>query len=81
MSEPPPLKYLLSLLIVQARMVSGAAIATAERISIENNEFINEMKQEISLIYDLMSFFFFLLNFLLKFIRVIWRYFAYFDVH
>ena len=61
-------------------MVSGTAIATAERISIENNEFINEIKHGISRIYDLMSFFF-LLNFLLKFIRVIWRYFAYFDVH
>ena len=60
-------------------MVPGTASATAERISIENHEFINEMKHGISRIYDLMSFF--LLNFLLKFIRVIWRYFAYFDVH
>ena len=59
-------------------MVSGTAIATAEIISIENNEFINEIKHGISRIYDFMSF---LLNFLLKFIRVIWRYFAYFDVH
>ena len=55
-------------------MVSGTAIAAAERILIENHEFINEMKHGISRIYDWMSFFF--LKFLLKFIRVIWRYFA-----
>ena len=52
-------------------MVSGTAIETAERISIRNNEFIIEMKYGISRIYDLAP------NFLL-FIRVIWRYFAYF---
>ena len=56
-------------------MVSGTAIETAGRISIRNNEFINEMKHGISRIYDLAP------NFLLKFIRVIWRYFAYFHVH
>ena len=38
-------------------MVSGTAIVAAERISIENHEFINEMKHGISRIYDLMSFF------------------------
>ena len=52
-----------------------SAIETEEKISITNNEFINEMKHGISRIYDLAP------NFLLKFIRVILRYFAYLDVH